>query len=52
VEVHTRRSAPSLTANAAGEAGQAGEAGEAGLTAKAPGLAPATIRFQSGQAAR
>ena len=29
-----------------------GQAGEAGLTAKAPGLAPATIRFQSGQAAR
>ena len=29
-----------------------GQAGDASLTARAPGLAPATIRLQTGQAAR
>lgn len=29
-----------------------GQAGEASLTARSPGLAPATVRFQTGQAAR
>jgi beta-galactosidase len=29
-----------------------GQAGEAGLTAKSPGLAPATIRFQTGPVSR